>query len=404
MRPVNRPVNRSVNPALAQQAPNPMFRLAALAHGRGDVLHLEFGEPGAPTPAHIAEAALASLRDERQTYLPANGPAWLRAAIAARMARVDAHHPSADHVVTTAGGTGALQAALLCLCAPGDEVLLPDPGWPGYEGILASAGASLVRYPLLPADGWLPDLAALEAAISPRTRVLLVNSPSNPGGAVFPRATIEALVALAQRHDLWVVSDECYDELLYAGEHVSPAALDAQRVIAIGTCSKSYAMTGYRVGWAAAPASVAAMLGIVVGAQVNNLPLCLLRAAHAALTGPQACVAAMRATYRANRDLALDILRARGAFEYVPDGAFYLLVNIGRLRPGAARALESIAFAEALLAERAVAVAPGGAFGATIPGYARISLAGDAQTLRTGLEALLDFAAAWQPAEPESPA
>lgn len=394
---------RPVNPSLAHQAPNPMFRLAELAHGRSDVLHLEFGEPGSPTPGHIAQAAEASLRDERQTYLPGNGPAWLRAAIAERVARVDGHSPTAAQIVVTAGGTGALLSALLCLCAHGDEVLLPDPGWPGYDGIVATAGVTPVRYPLLPARGWLPDLDALEAAISPRTRVLLVNSPSNPGGAVYPRATVAALVQIAQRHDLWVVSDECYDELIFAGEHVSPAALDAERVIAVGSCSKSYAMTGYRVGWTAAPERLAGMLAIVAGAQVNNLPLCLLRAAYAALTGPQECVGAMCEGYRANRDLALGLARAHGAVEYTPDGAFYLLVHVARLHPsaaqdaaqGAARAFDSVAFAGALLTERGIAVAPGGAFGSAIPGYVRVSLAGEPETLRAGLEGLFDFASTW---------
>lgn len=391
---------RPVNPALADRAPNPMFRLAEMAHGHGDVLHLEFGEPGGATPEHIARAAMESLRDERQTYLPGNGPAWLRAAIAERVARVDGHAPTPERVIVTAGGTGALQAALLCLCAHGDEVMVPDPGWPGYDGILASAGAVPVRYPLLPGDGWLPDLDALEEAISPRARVLLVNSPSNPGGAVFPRATVATLVELARRHDLWVLSDECYDEIIFAGEHVSPAALDGERVIAVGTCSKSYAMTGYRVGWATAPMRVAGMLGIAVAAQVNNLPLCLLRAAHAALTGPQECVGTMREAYRANRDLALELLRAHGRETRSPAGAFYMLVDVGSLRRDRSAAFEGIAFAEALLAERGIAVAPGGAFGATIPSFVRISLAGDAEPLRAGLLGLLEFAGVWPPNSP----
>lgn len=407
---------RPIKPTLAHQAPNPMFRLADQAAQREAVVHLEFGEPGFATPAHIASAAVDSLLHERQGYGPSNGPAWLRTAIAARVARVDGHRPTPDQVTVTAGGTGALLAALLATCAADDEVLVPDPGWPGYDGILAAAGARLVRYPLLPAAGWLPDLATLPQRITPRTRVLLINSPANPGGAVFPRATVAALLACARDHDLWLLSDECYDELIYTGTHISPAALDGDeggRVIAVGTCSKSYAMTGYRVGWAVAPPRLAPALGIVAGAQANNLPLCLLRAAHAALSGPQDCVATMREAYRANRDLALDILRQHGLADdavAAPAGAFYLLVDVARAAgrrddsatvgsaaAGSTSALfDSIAFAEALLAARGIAVAPGGAFGATIPGHVRISLAGDAATLRTGLTGLLDFARAWQ--------
>jgi aspartate/methionine/tyrosine aminotransferase len=377
-----------------------MFRLGALAYGRDDLIHLEFGEPGFPTPPHIASAAVASIAGERQGYGPGNGPQWLRGAIADRVARVDGFQPDAGDVVVTAGGTGALMAALLCLCVPGDEVLIPDPGWPGYEGMLAAAGARPVRYPLLPERGWQPDPAALDDLVGPRTRVLLVNSPSNPGGAVFTRATLEGLVACARRHDLWVLSDECYDELIFSGAHVSAAALtDEPRVVTVGTCSKSYAMTGWRVGWAVAPHALAGPLGVVVSAQVNNLPLLALRAAEAALTGPQECVATMRDAYRARRDLALDSLRARGLADFTPQGAFYLLVDLARAAnwPADAGAFPSIPFAEALLAERGVVVAPGASFGERIPGHARVSLAGDPDALRAGLERMLDFAAGWRP-------
>jgi aspartate aminotransferase/aminotransferase len=389
---------RSLNPYLAAFSPNALFRLAELAYGRGDVTHLEFGEPGFPTPSHIKAAAVASLQGERQGYGPTNGPPWLRAAIAARVARVDGYQPTPAQVVVAAGGTGAVMAALLCLCVHGDEVLVPDPRWPGYDGILAAVGARLVPYRLRPEHGWQPDLAVLDDLVTPRTKVLVVNSPSNPTGAVFTHATMEALVDVAVRHDLRILSDECYDELIFAGEHISPATVAGEgRVVTVGTCSKSYAMTGWRVGWVVAPPDLARMLGVAVGAQVNNLPLLALRAAEAALTGPQECVAQMRDAYRAQRDLALDLLRGRDLAEYTPEGAFYLLVNVARAvgRPAGAAPFDSVAFAEALLAERGIVVAPGAAFGATIPGYARISLAGAAEPLRAGVDGLLDFAQEW---------
>ena len=387
-----------LNPALAHQQPNPMFRLGALVYGRDDVLHLGFGEPDFPTPAHICAAATASIQDERQGYGPGNGLAELRAAVATRVRRVNGFAPTAEQVVMTEGGTGGLMGSLLTLCAPGDVVLTPDPGWPGYDAMLAIAGVERAYYPLLPERGWLPDLDALESAITPATRVLLVNSPSNPGGAVYPPETVAALVEIAARHDLWLLSDECYDELVYEGAHLSPATLDRDgRVLTVGSFSKTYAMTGWRIGWVVAPPAVAAALGLVTAAQINNLPLFVQRAALAALTGPQECVAEMRASYRARRDLAAGLLRERGLLEYIPEGAFYLLVPVARAAGyGADERFDALAFAEALLAERGILVAPGSAFGSRTARYVRVSLASAPDTLRAGVTGLLDFATGWR--------
>ncbi|HET8905740.1 MAG TPA: aminotransferase class I/II-fold pyridoxal phosphate-dependent enzyme [Ktedonobacterales bacterium] len=387
-----------MNPALAIQRPNPMFRLGALVYGRDDVVHLEFGEPDFPTPSHVAAAAVASISGERQGYGPGNGIAELRGAVAARVQRVNKFTPTADQVVMTAGGTGGLMASLRCLCEPGAVVLTPDPGWPGYDAMLAVAGVGRSYYPLLAEYGWLPDLDALEAAITPQTRVLLVNSPSNPGGAVYPPETVAALVEIAARHDLWVLSDECYDELVYYGRHVSPAALDADgRVLTVGSFSKSYAMTGWRIGWVVAPPAVAPALGLTTTAQVNNLPLFVQRAALAALDGPQECVAVMRASYAERRDLATGLLRERGLLEYTPEGAFYLLIPVARAAGyGEGEPFDSLAFAEALIGERGIALAPGRAFGSRTTRYVRVSLASAPDVLSTGITGLLDFAAAWR--------
>lgn len=395
----------SLDAELAAQRPNPMFRLAALVHGRTDVLHLEFGEPDFPTPEHIVAAAERSLAVERQGYGPGNGLPSLRALIADRVRRVNGFAPSPEQIVVTAGGTGALMTSLLALCLPGDEVLLPDPAWAGYDAMLATCRARAVRYPLLPQQGWLPDLDALDAILeastdTSRARVLLLNSPSNPGGAVYPREVIARMLALAERHDLWLLSDECYDEVLFEGEHVSPAALEAQpgqgRVLTVGTFSKTYAMTGWRIGWVVAPGSLAPALGMIAGAQVNNLPTFVQRAAEAALTGSQEPAQAMLAGYQRRRDLAVELVRGESLLEYVPSGAFYLLINVARAAGRDPRAFGSVAFAEALAAERGIAVAAGAAFGAGTEGYARISLASSEATLRTGIAGLLAFARAWQ--------
>jgi aspartate aminotransferase len=382
-----------MNPRLDGREVNVMFRIGALVHGRADVIHLEFGEPDFPTPAHIVAAAQASLANERQTYGPGPGLPWLRAAIAARVARVNRFAPQPEQVVATMGGTGGLMCALLGLCAPGDEVLTPDPAWPGYDAMIAAAGATQVSYPLAPAQGWEPDLDALEALCTPRTKALILNSPANPTGAVFRRETVERLVALAQRRDFWILSDECYDELIYTGAHLSPATLDPERVVTIGTCSKAYAMTGWRVGWAVAPTRVAAAIGVVSTAAINNIPTFAQRAAEAALTGPQECVAEMREAYQRRRDLATGLLDAHGLLEYTPSGAFYLLIDVARaagLPDGAD--FDSLAFAEALLHEKGIAVGPGVAFGERIPRHVRVSLARSDGEIRAGITGALEFA------------
>lgn len=383
-----------IQPSLAGAAPNPMFRIGAAIHGRSDIIHLEFGEPDAPTPAHIVEAAMRSLRDERQGYGPSVGMPFLREAVAARAKRVDGIDTTFEMVITAAGGTGALMASLQCTTGAGDEVLVPDPAWAGYDGMLAATGARMVRYPLLQANGWQPDVDALERLITPRTRVLLINSPSNPAGAVYPRATVERMLEIAQRFDLWVLSDECYDEFIYDAEHVSLGALDSERVITIGTCSKSYAMTGWRVGWAIVPARLTGAMGIVVAAQVNNLPLFTQRAAHAALTGPQECVTEMARLYRSRRDRAVAQLAGYGCDVAVPHGAFYLLIPIVPPRTGEPLPFDSVMFAEDFIRDERVAVAPGAAFGPGAAECVRISLASADDDLRVGVDRLMAYTAA----------
>ena len=385
------------NPSVAGQSPSPMFRIGNLVHGRDNINHLEFGEPDFPTPPHIVEAALRSLYNERQGYGPGNGVGALREAIAARVARVNGFAAEPAQVVVAAGGTGALMASLVTLCTPGDEVLVPDPAWAGYDAMLAASSTRRVRYPLRPDDGWRPDLDALEAAVTPRTRILLINSPSNPTGAVFTTEVLRRMVELAERHDLWILSDECYDQIVFEGERASPAALGAaERTVTIGTCSKSYAMTGWRIGWAVAPQRIAGALGLVVAAQINNLPLFIQRAAQEALSGPQECVGEMVAAYRRRRDAAVELLRAHNLLEFVPAGAFYLLVPVARaagLRSD--DPFDSVAFAMQLIEEEQIAVGPGVAFGPASARHVRVSLASNDDRLRAGLEGLLRFATSY---------
>jgi aspartate aminotransferase len=378
--------------ALAQQ-----MQQEALA--RGEVLppavRLQIGEPSFRTPGHIRQAAVASIESEALTYGPAAGWPWLRELLAAKIARVNGYSAEPRQIAVTMGGTGAIQAALLATVGEGDEVLAPDPGWPHYRMQIACSGASARPYSLDPLNQWLPEVGRLERLVTPRTRLVIINSPGNPSGAVLPASCIADLLALARRHDLYLLSDECYDEMVFEGRHVSPATLlsraefDGGRLICIYTFSKTYAMTGWRIGYMATGEQLMKTITDVLNAASTNVSTLVQRAGEAALTGPQDCVAEMRDTYRRRRDLAVSLLKDLGRYAYTPHGAFYALINVtsphGIERRGRQFALE-------LLRERNVAVAPGSAFGEVSQQYVRISLAASDEEIERGVREICAFA------------
>ncbi len=293
------------------------------------------------------------------------------------------------------GGTGAIQSALLATVGVGDEVLIPDPHWPHYTMQLASCGASAVSYPLDAQNEWLPDIAHLERLVTARTRMLVINSPGNPTGAVYPAQLVEDLLDFARRHDLYLLSDECYDEILFEGIHVSPGALlthdefNLGRVICVYTFSKTYAMTGWRIGYLVTGTQLLKTITYVLDASYTNISTVIQRAAAAALTGPQTCVAEMRQTYHRRRDLAVRLLKELGRYVYTPHGAFYLLIDVtgpdGTGRRGRQFALD-------LLRERNVAAAPGSTFGSVAENHVRISLAASDEEIVHGVREICAFA------------
>jgi len=354
--------------------------IMALALELPDAIRLEIGDPDFATPAHIVDAAAEAARAGFTHYGPSAGLPTLRALIAGKVASRTGVACAPEQVVVTTGACGALHASLHALLDPGDEVLVPDPGWTTLVPMAVSAGVEPVPYRLDPARGFALDADAVAARIGPRTRAIVVNSPGNPTGAVASRAELERVLELARAHDLWVVSDECYEDLVFEGEHVSPAALgDPDRVIAVYSFSKSYAMTGWRVGYAVAPAEVAPLLAEAQEPVVSSASTVSQKAAEAALTGPQDVVAEMRDVYRRRRDAALARLDAAGVGYVRPGGAFYLMVDVARAGD---------AFAHRLLLERRVAVVPGAAFGDAGRGFVRISLAAPDDALDAGLDRL----------------
>lgn len=374
-------------------------KLQREAADRGVVLPplaaLQVGEPNFRTPEHIRRAAEEAIASEPLTYGPAAGWLWLRELLAAKVERVNGYRIAPENTAIAMGGTGAIQAAMIATLSEGDEVLLPDPHWPLYITQLACCGARAVPYALDPQNAWLPDIAQLERLVTPRTRMLIINSPGNPTGAVFPAELVADLLDFARLHDLYLLSDECYDQIVFEGKHVSPATLlspdefESGRVIGIYTFSKTYAMTGWRIGYAVTGAELISTIANVLDAQYTNISKPVQRAAAAALEGPQDCVREMREAYRNNRDLVVSLLKDIGRYTYTPHGAFYALIDVkgpkGEQRRGSQFALD-------LLRERNVAVAPGSSFGNTAENYVRISLVASKEEIERGVRVICEFA------------
>ncbi len=355
---------------------------------------LQIGEPSFRTPEHIRLAAMHAIETEPITYGPAAGWLWLRELIADKVQRVNDYTIGPQHVAIAMGGTGALLAALTATVKDGDEVLIPDPGWPLYQMQLAACGATGVPYALDPHNDWLPTIADLEKLVTPRTRILLINSPGNPTGAIFPKQIVHDLLDFARRHDLYLISDECYDQVVFEGEHISPATMMSQeelesgRFIGIYTFSKTYAMTGWRIGYVVTGTQLLKTIIDVLNASYTNMSTPIQRAAAAALTGPQNCSVEMCDAYRRRRDLTVRLLKEHGRYLYMPHGAFYVLIDVTG-RKGEVRGRE---FALDLLREHNVMVAPGSGFGVVSEPFIRISLGASEEELTRAIPAICEFA------------
>ena len=270
-------------------------RITNLAVTLPDCVRLEMGEPDFPTPPHICEAAAKAARDGFTKYTASQGLLSVREAMSAKLKRVNGLDVPPERIVATQGALSGLYTTCLSLLDPGDALMIPDPGWPNWAMMAQAVGASVIRYPTPKADAFLPTPETLDALVTPRTKAILLNSPCNPTGAVMPGELIARMLDFARRHDLWVISDECYDECVFDGEHVSPATLDADgRVISLFSCSKTYAMTGWRVGYVAAPPGAIGVLAKMQQPVLGNICSVAQKAAEAALTGPQDAVAMMR--------------------------------------------------------------------------------------------------------------
>jgi aspartate aminotransferase len=368
------------------------FRVAAEARAieaKGvEVIHLEFGEPDFPSPPHVVEAAARALHAGATKYAPPPGLAPLRDAIAAA-SRPRGIQASRENVIVTSGAKPMLQYAVLAVVEPGDEVLVPDPGFPIYPSLVRLAGGTARNYPIAShGDGYSLDLDAVARAITPRTRVLMLNSPHNPTGWVATTGELEALADLALRHNLWVISDEIYDGLTY-GAATAPSIASfpglAERTIIIDGFSKRYAMTGFRLGYGIMPTAVARHVTTLVINNTSCAPHFVQSAGLAALEGPQDCIATFRETFRTRRDSFVPALAAiPGMAAPSPAGAFYAFADV---RAALARTgITSATFATRLLHEFGVAALPGTDFGGGGEGFLRYSFAAAPEALARAVE------------------
>lgn len=383
--PAERRVSRRVGAVAASATLAIDARAKAMRVAGRPVIVFGTGEPDFPTPAHIVAAAEAACRDPRfHHYTPASGLPELRAAIAAKTNRDTGLIASAGQVVVTNGGKQALYNAFASILDPGDEVLLPAPYWTTYPETIALGGGIPVELRTDESTGYLTNVDQLEAARTPRTRALVFVSPSNPTGAVYPIAEIEAIGRWAAEHRIWVVTDEIYQDLRYGaaaeGRYPSMPVLVpelADRCIVVNGVAKSYAMTGWRAGWLIAPPDVAAAAGNLQSHASSNVCNVAQAAALAALTGPQDEVETMRQAFDRRRQTMLRMLtEIPGVTCPEPLGAFYCYPAVGALLGldlGGHRVQTSAELAEVLLEEIEIAVVPGEAFGT--PGYLRLSYA-----------------------------
>ena len=355
--------------------------IMGLSAGMEDVIHLEVGQPDFATPDHIVEATCRYVREGYTKYVSETGAPELRAAVARYFERRTGVPTSADNILVTPGAVMSVATCLMALLEPGDEVLLPDPGWPNYQMATSLIHGQPVFYELKPENRFLPDLDALEALISAKTKLLLICTPSNPTGQVYDRELVASMMDLARRHDIFVLSDEIYGEIVFDQEHESALCHDPdERAIIVSGMSKAYAMTGFRIGFTRARADYVALAGKLQEPFTSCAVGFGQRAAADALDGPQDAVHWMREEYKKRRDVALEVLQGHDLFRYSPGGAFYLLVDIS------ATGMDSRDFALELLQKRRVAVAPGNTFGRMCADHIRISIASPAYTLREGLE------------------
>jgi len=359
-----------------------------------DVVDFGAGEPHFPTPQHIKDAAIAAIQGNFTKYTAVAGTAELRDAIVHRHALDFDSDYGREQVIASVGGKHALFNAMQVLVDHGDEVILPVPYWVSFKDIIRYAGGQCVLLQSDEGRGFRVTADMVVNLITSRTKAIVLNSPSNPSGAVMSPEDMTELIRLAQERGIWVLSDECYVYLNYTGKNFSVGSLREykERIVVLGSLSKTYAMTGWRLGYALAPAAVVSAMAKLQSQSTSNPTSIVQKAAVAALNGPQECVAQMRREYIALRDHVVKGLRSiPGVTCTMPEGAFYAYPNISSfLGRGNVKSASDVA--ARLLREAHVATVPGEGFGTRE--HIRVSYATSKAELDRGLERMRKFFAA----------
>ncbi|WP_337843922.1 aspartate/prephenate aminotransferase [Thermus sp.] len=345
-----------------------------------DLVALTAGEPDFDTPEHVKEAARRALLQGKTKYAPPAGIPELREALAEKFRRENGLEVSPEETIVTVGGKQALFNLFQAILDPGDEVIVLAPYWVSYPEMVRFAGGVPVEVRTRPEAGFVPDPEEVERAITPRTKALVVNSPNNPTGAVYPEEVLKALAGLAQKHDFYLVSDEIYEHLIYEGAHFSPGRVAPEHTVTVNGAAKAFAMTGWRIGYACGPKGVIKAMADVSSQSTTSPDTIAQWATLEALTNleaSQAFIAAAREAYRRRRGLLLEGLSALGLRAVRPQGAFYVLLDTTPI------AQDEVQAAERLL-EVGVAVVPGTDFAAY--GHVRLSYATSEENLRKALE------------------
>lgn len=338
------------------------------------VISLSIGEPDFDTPQHIKDACIAALDAGETHYAPSNGIPELLNAVSDKVNRENHFSCSPDQVMVTCGAKDAIYDAMEAVLNPGDEVIILDPAWVSYEPCVQVAGGKPVHHPLSDKTFQVDD--SILDRITPRTKMVVINSPSNPSGAVLDRASMRLLADMCSDYDLFALSDEIYEKLIYGYEHISPASIGdmAERTITVNGFSKAYAMTGWRLGYAIAPLPILRQMSKIQQHSISHPTTFAMYGGVAAITGDQSCVEMMKGEFRRRRDYLVEELKISG-FEVAPaDGAFYAYVRVEG---------DDMVIARRWLDKTHVAVTPGSAFHS--PGWERISYATSMDNLREAI-------------------